>query len=93
MAHRIQSVLRRTLARVTSLFTATTEGRSPDAPAAKPLGRPATGLGLGLGLADDLPLPYVAPVFAFSGIDIGPDGMRVRLTPVTERSATTGVAC
>ncbi|MEV0263068.1 hypothetical protein AB0I49_17280 [Streptomyces sp. NPDC050617] len=86
MAHRIQSALRRTLARVTSLFTATTEGRSPSTPATRPHGRPATGL------ADDLPLPYVAPVFAFSGIDIGPSGMRVRLTPVAERGGCKAVA-
>ncbi|MEV0274767.1 hypothetical protein AB0I22_00050 [Streptomyces sp. NPDC050610] len=86
MAHRIQSALRRTLARVTSLFTATTEGSSPDAPVTRPLGRQATGP------ADDLPLPYVAPVFAFSGIDIGPSGMRVRLTPVAGRIEKAGVA-
>ncbi len=88
MAHRIQSVLRRTLARVRSLFAATTEGSSPDAPVARPwpLGHPATGL------AEDLPLPYVAPVFAFSGIDIGPEGMRVRLTPVAGRGEKAGVA-
>ncbi|MEU7044111.1 hypothetical protein AB0A77_24045 [Streptomyces varsoviensis] len=43
-------------------------------------------------MADAWPLPYVPPVFAFSGIDIGPDGVRVRLTPVADRAAMAGVA-
>ncbi len=92
MTNRIQSVLRRTLARVTSLFAAVTAGCPPEPPARaagpepRPAGRSVTTV------ADDWPLPYVPPVFAFSGIDIGPDGVRVRLTPVADRAAMAGMA-